>query len=79
MKCANCNNNASYEYQITKDNSLFYCGKDLPNFLDERKRAGLLKITEQFNKDLASALDVLGTPAVDAPKPKKKTTKKSAE
>ena len=79
MKCANCENNASYEYKITKGSSLFYCGKDLPNFLDERRKAGLLTITEKFTEDLTSALNVLGTSTVDTLKPKKKTIKKSEE
>jgi hypothetical protein len=81
MKCANCNEQASYEYRVTQEKSLFYCGKDLPKFLDERKRAGLLKITPQLTEDLKSALDILGTPSPEAvsetPKPKKKTVKKT--
>jgi hypothetical protein len=73
MKCANCAEQASYEYKVTKTTSLFYCGKDLPKFLEERKKAGLLNVTPQMNKDLESALTALGTEAVDEPpKPKKK-------
>jgi len=83
MKCANCSNAASYEYRITKTKSILYCGKDLPKFLEERKKAGLLKITDQFTEDLATALDTLSTPTVEVtteePKPKKKTVKKSEE
>ena len=67
MKCANCKNEASYEYRVTQTKSLFYCGKDLPKFLEERKKAGLLKITEKFNQDLATALETLSTPAVEVP------------
>jgi hypothetical protein len=73
MKCANCAEQASYEYKVTKTTSLFYCGKDLPKFLEERKKAGLLNVTPQMNKDLESALTALGTEVVDEPpKPKKK-------
>lgn len=78
MKCANCAEQASYEYRVTKTNSLFYCGKDLPKFLEERKKAGLLKITPQMTEDLASALTALGPDAVvETSKPKKKTAKKT--
>lgn len=79
MKCANCDNKASYEYRVTKNKSLFYCGKDLPKFLEERRKAGLLTITDQFSEDLTSALDALSTTPVEVPieesKPKKKTPK----
>ena len=85
MKCANCDNKASYEYRVTKNKSLFYCGKDLPKFLEERRKAGLLTITDQFSEDLTSALDALSTTPIEVPieepteepKPKKKTDKKS--
>ena len=80
MKCANCAEQASYEYRVTKNKSLFYCGKDLPKFLEERKRAGLLKITPQMTEDLASALTALGQDTTsETPKPKKKTDKKTEE
>ena len=80
MKCANCAEQASYEYKVTKTISLFYCGKDLPKFLEERKKAGLLKITPQMSKDLESALTVLGTEPVDeAPKSKKKPVTKNED
>lgn len=78
MKCANCAEEAAYEYMVTKTNSLFYCGKDLPKFLKERKKAGLLKITPEMTQDLESALTSLGPEAViETPKPKKKTVKKT--
>jgi hypothetical protein len=81
MKCANCNNEATFEYQMTKATSVFYCGKDLPKFLEERKRAGLLKITTAYKDAKASALDILSFSATAEasiePIPVKKTTKKS--
>ena len=52
MKCANCANQASYEYRVTTKKSVFYCGKDLPKFLEERKKAGLLKITPEFTAQM---------------------------
>ena len=48
MKCANCLNDAMYVYRITKTESVYYCGKDLPSFLEDRRKAGLLNITEAF-------------------------------
>ena len=82
MKCANCSKDAMYEYKISKLNSVFYCGKDLPSFLNERKKAGLLTITEEYKEASVSALKALEsvkeevTEEADAPK-KKATTKKS--
>ena len=83
MKCANCNNDAMYEYKVTANKSLFYCGNDLPSFLDSRRRAGLLTLTSKNSDSLSSALDALATPVVEAPvveeEPKpKRTTKKKA-
>jgi hypothetical protein len=84
MKCANCNKDAMYEYKITTDKSVFYCGSDLPAFLEARKKAGLLTLTSKNSESLTSALDVLSTPTPEAPivedpslikKAAKKTTK----
>jgi hypothetical protein len=82
MKCVNCDKDAMYEYQISKENSILYCGKDLPKFLDARRRAGLLKITEEFKEAKESALETLSTnttESVEEPKPVKKASKKSEE
>ena len=85
MKCDNCNKEALFEYKINKVNSVFYCGKDLPSFLNERKKAGLLTITEAHKESSVTALEALSTPKPEtteqtpiAPK-KKATTKKSAK
>lgn len=78
MKCANCDKPAMFEYRLTQTKSLFYCGNDLPGFLEERKRAGLLTITDAYKEAAKTALE---TVTYEAPKPtttaKKKTTKKS--
>ena len=85
MKCANCDKIAMYEYRISKTDSIFYCGKDLPKFLDARKRAGLLNITEEFKEEKANALAALAPvtsePEIkeEIPKPIKKASKKSAK
>lgn len=79
MKCANCDRNALFEYQITKGTSIYYCGKDLPNFLEERKKAGLLKITPAFTEAKESALEQLSPETVAISKPVKKATKKKAK
>lgn len=87
MKCANCNKSALYVYRMTRTKALYYCGTDLPKFLDERRRAGLLAITEEFTKEKELALEILSpsTPELEeesvedsAPKVKK-TTKKSVK
>jgi hypothetical protein len=89
MKCANCDANASFEYRLTLNKSLFYCDKDLPGFLEPRKKAGLLKITEQYKDDAKNAINVLTIPVIElveetkaetsAPKKKKASAKKSTK
>ena len=92
MKCANCDKNALFEYQITQTKSIFYCGQDLPGFLEGRKKAGLLKITSAYTDAQKSALEQL-SPATaeeviasevvetisEEPKPVKKAAKKKAK
>ena len=77
MKCANCDKPAMFEYRLTQTKSLFYCGNDLPGFLEERKKAGLLTITDAYKEAAKTALEAV---AYETPKPtttaKKKTTKK---
>ena len=72
MKCANCSNDAMYVYRITKLESIYYCGKDLPRFLEERRKAGLLNITEAFTEAKESVVEALSVT-------KKKTDKKTEE
>ena len=79
MKCANCNRDALFEYQITQKTSILYCGSHLPGFLEERKKAGLLKITSAFTEAKESALEQLSSETVEEPKPVKKAAKKKAE
>lgn len=88
MKCANCNADALYVYRITFSKSVYYCGKDLPKFLDDRKKAGLLKLTDQFKVEYDSAIEILKPTVVEeqvveepvqekAPAKKKASTKKA--
>ena len=79
MKCANCDKDALFEYQITKKKSIYYCGTDLPGFLEERKKAGLLKITPAFTEAKESALEQLSPETTEEPKTEKKTIKKTAK
>jgi hypothetical protein len=79
MKCANCNKDALFEYQITKKTSIYYCANDLPGFLEERKKAGLLKITPAFTEAKESALEQLSSEKTEESKPVKKAAKKKAE
>jgi len=72
MKCANCVNDAMYVYRITKLDSVYYCGKDLPSFLEDRRKAGLLSITAAFTEAKESVVETLSVS-------KKKTTKKTEE
>jgi hypothetical protein len=74
-----------YVYRITKTKSIYYCGKDLPKFLEDRRKAGLLKITEEFTEAKETAIEVLKVSEVEEevveslPVPKKKTAKKTAD
>ena len=85
MKCSNCDKEALYEYKITLKNSVFYCAKDLPKFLDARKKAGLLTLTEAHAVEKETAFSALTTPTVEEPTteetstPKKKAAKKKAK
>jgi hypothetical protein len=72
MKCANCLNDAMYVYRITKTESVYYCGKDLPSFLEDRRKAGLLNITEAFTEAKEEVVETLSVT-------KKKTAKKTEE
>ena len=72
MKCANCSKDAMYVYRITKTNSVYYCGKDLPSFLEDRRKAGLLNITEAFTEAKEFVAETLSVP-------KKKTAKKTED
>jgi hypothetical protein len=67
-----------FEYKITKQESILYCGKCLPSFLNDRKKAGLLTITQHYKDDQASALKALSSEPVEEPK-KKAAPKKSAK
>ena len=71
MQCANCDKPAMFEYRITQTKSIFYCGKDLPGFLEERRKAGLLTITDANQRAEKTALDVLASDGS-----KKKSSKK---
>ena len=87
MKCANCSKDALFEYQITHTKSIFYCGSDLPRFLEGRKKAGLLKITSAFSEAQKSALEQLSLETItEIPEeepaestPVKKASKKKAQ
>ena len=59
MKCANCVNDAFFEYRITKKKSIFYCGQHLPRFLEPQRKAGHLTITPAMADAEESMLEKL--------------------
>jgi hypothetical protein len=59
MKCANCEQPAHYVYRLTADVGTPYCDKDLPRFLLDRKKAGTLETTEDWEKALQEGLKAL--------------------
>jgi hypothetical protein len=52
-----------FVYDISKKKSIPYCEPHLPRFLQPRKIAGLLRTTEQYAAEAASATEVLSTKA----------------
>jgi hypothetical protein len=80
MKCANCDKDAMFEYRVTHTKSIFYCNKDLPSFLEMRKKAGLLKITSEYTEASKSAIEAVtmdvSEVVEETPAPKKKATTK---
>jgi hypothetical protein len=80
MKCINCDLRAMFEYKISKVESILYCGKCLPSFLNDRKKAGLLTITEEYKEDQASALKALALETTEPEEtPKKKAASKKSD
>jgi hypothetical protein len=72
MKCANCDNDAYYIYRITDQVFTPYCEKDLPKFLDSRRKAGLLETTATYqnivsSEPKATTADVTEEPTTEAP------------
>ena len=87
MKCANCTKDAFYIYQVTEGKQILYCNNHLPKFLDQAKKAGLLKTTEALKSALEEGFKkILSTPdepiieedSTPTPTPSKKPTKKPA-
>ena len=59
MKCANCQEDAVYIYKLTSEKSIAYCKQDLPKFLDERRKAGLLETTNGYKELLVEGQKTL--------------------
>jgi hypothetical protein len=94
MKCANCKKDAFYIYQLTENAQILYCNTHLPKFLEQAKKAGLLKTTEALKSVLEEGFKkITNTPFVEpeveetpvaeptptpTPTPTKKPTKKAA-
>jgi hypothetical protein len=78
MKCANCDNDALWLYEPDGANDVPYCDKDLPSFLREQARAGLLRKTEAYDAVAAEVATILAPPVELAPVPVKKPRAKKA-
>lgn len=87
MKCANCNKDAFYVYQINANSSVLYCNSHLPTFLTQAKKAGLLQTTDALKSAIEDGLKTIVVQKtveeqpVEEPvvAPKKKAVKKKAE
>jgi hypothetical protein len=64
LKCANCDREALYLYQLGDSFKLYFCQSHLPHFLWENRDAGLLGIPAE---------DIIEEPVVDTSKSKKKS------
>ena len=62
MKCANCNKDAFYVYQITAKRSILYCNLHVPTFLEQAKKAGLLQTTDALKSAIEEGLKNITTP-----------------
>lgn len=67
MKCANCTKDAFYVYQLTANTQVLYCAAHLPKFLNNAKKAGLLKTTDALKSAIEEGLKNITTPVVQAP------------
>lgn len=76
MKCANCDNDALWVYEPNGANDVPYCEKDLPGFLREQARAGLLTKTDTYEAVAAEVAVILAPPVDVKPVPVKKTRAK---
>ena len=72
MICSNCKSEADFVYEITTAVGVPYCNAHLPKFLEMRKKADLLKTTEEWESKTQEAVEAVSTP-------KKATVKKKAE
>jgi len=90
MKCINCENSAAWIYRPTETQRMSYCNSCLPGFLTNQKKAGHLEKAEGIDAVITEAIEILNTPvvetaavytveepAIEEPKPVKKTTKKA--
>jgi hypothetical protein len=66
MKCANCESDALYVYEVTDTYGIPYCQYHLPVFLTKLQKSGQLKPADGFDQIKAEAL------AAVAPKGSKK-------
>lgn len=62
MKCANCDKDAFYVYQLTAKSTVLYCNAHLPTFLEQAKKAGLLKTTDALKSAIEEGLKNITTP-----------------
>ena len=65
MKCANCAKDAFYVYQLTAATQVLYCNAHLPKFLEQAKKAGLLKTTDEYKSALEEGMKKIATPVLE--------------
>jgi hypothetical protein len=78
-KCANCENDAFYVYQVTETFGIEYCSSHVPAFLQSQKQAGLLKTTAEFEAAKEEALASIAVVSAEETKTTKSNKKKDAE
>jgi hypothetical protein len=84
MKCVNCENTATYNYEPSQGQVISYCVNCLPSFLKGRALAGHLEVTAESKTEVDDAIAILQEattivveeePVAEEPKVKKATKK----
>lgn len=65
MKCANCDKNAIWVYDVPSQNTVAFCDADLPSFLRVQAKSGQLATTDEYAKVAAEVAEALAPPVVE--------------
>jgi hypothetical protein len=66
VKCANCDNEALYVYDVPATDTVYFCSVHLPRFLRKQAESGLLPTTDAYAVKQAQIAEILA-PVEEAP------------